>query len=320
MLSRLSGSMALGACCVTAVLAAAPDDQSIRDLVREAGVTPRPALPQDLLNARVGNGAERSTDREYIFAGWTIAARRLDTLHVLAIDRETGAWRHRRYKDDPDGDLSLASGSVLEVHASLHFITLEMHHNPSASATWVLRRDLSRAGAFYGWIKELLPNELMVYEQSELHFAPTHYVEISIYDPFAAQTRQIYPIAGGTAVRRTFVAGVKARWDALGQDWFMAHNHHGDPERFDSSSGRFAVDRSAQSMAFEVQYDDFTGTADGRSAASERTIVSCEGLARAATTRCGESAESAWVAAVPGVDADARLREAAAHPRLVPWK
>lgn len=320
MLSRLPGSLALGALCVTAALAAGPDDQSIRDLVREAGVTPRPALPQDLLNTRVSNGADHSTDRQYIFAGWTTAADRLDTLHVLAIDRKTGAWRQRRYKDEPDGDLSLAGGSVLEVHASPHFVTLEMHHSPSASATWVLHRDLSRAGAFYGWIKELLPNELMVYEQSELHFAPTHYVEISIYDPFAAQTRQIYPIAGGTAVRRAFVAGVKARWDALGQDWFMAHNHHGDPERFDSSSGRFAVNWSAQSMAFEVHYDDFTGTADGRSAASERTIVSCEGLARAATTRCGESAESAWAAAVPGVDADARLREAAVHPRLVAWK
>lgn len=319
MFARLTGAVATGAFCVVAALAAAPDDESIRDLVRDAGVAPRPALPPNLLGTRVSNGADLSSDREYLYAGWTTVSGRFDTLHVLAIDRKTGAWRHRSYKDEPDGDLSLAGGSVLDVRASQHFITLEMHHNPSASATWVLRRDLSRAGAFYGWIKELLPNELMVYEQSEIHFAPTHRVEISIYDPFAARSRQIYPIAGGTAVRQAFVAGVKARWDALGRDWFMEHNHHGNPELFDSSSGRFAVDWPAQSVAFEVHYDDFTGTAGGKSAASERTIVSCEGLARTATVRCGESAESVWEAALPGLDADARLHEAAARPRLVPW-
>jgi hypothetical protein len=320
MFARLAGGTTIGTFCVAVALAAVPDEESIRDLVHRAGVAPSPALPLSLLNTQVSNGADCSTDREYIYAGWTTTSGHFDTLHVLAIDRKTGAWRHHSYKDDPSGALSLAGGSVLEVRASPHFITLEMHHNPSASATWVLRRDLSRAGAFYGWIKELLPNELMVYEQSEIHFAPTHYVEISIYDPFAARTRQIYPVTGGTAVRRAFVARVKARWDALGQDWFMEHNHHGDPERFDSSSGRFAVDWSAQSMAFEVSYDDFTGTADGKSAASERTIVSCEGLAHSATVHCGESAEFAWAAAVPGLDAGGRLHDAAAHPRLVPWK
>lgn len=319
MFARMACAAAVAAVSIAAVLAAPPaDDGAIRDLLREAGVTPRPALPQDLLNSRVGSGADLSTDREYVYAGWTLSSGRFETLHVLAIDRKTGAWKHRIHKDDVNGDLSLAGGSVVGIRTSPGFITLEMHHNPSAGTTWVLRRDLSRAGAFYGWIKELLPNELMVYEQSEIHFAPTHYAEISIYDPFAARSRRIYPIPSGTAVRSAFVAGVRTRWDALGEDWFRMHNHHGDPELFDSSSGRFAVDWNARGMAFQVHYDDFTGT-DGRtSAASEQTIVSCNGLERASTVRCGESADSAWAAVLPGREPEARLREAAAHPRLLP--
>src|SRR5262245_10093284 len=143
MLARLAASAAIGA-LLFAVPAAAPNDRLIADLLRDAEVTPRPALPQDLLNAAVSDGADFSTDREYVYAGWTTASGQFDTLHVVAIERKTGAWKHRSYKDDPDGDLSLAGGSVLAVHASRHFISVEMHHNPSASATWVLRRDLSR--------------------------------------------------------------------------------------------------------------------------------------------------------------------------------
>ena len=311
---------AVAASLVAGGLAAPANDLTIRELIQDAEVVPRPALPESLLNTRVSSGADRSTDRDYIYAGWSLASGRFDTLHVLAFDRRTGAWNHRSYKEAWNGDASLAGGSVLEIRASARFVALDMHHSPSAGTTWVLRRDLSRAGAFYGWIKELLPNELMVYEQSEIHFAPTHYVVISIYDPLSARSTAIYPVAGGSAVRRAFVSGVKARWDALGEDWFRGHNHHGDPERFDSSSGRFAVDWNARGMAFEIRFDDFTGTQGGRSAASERTIVSCDGLARSSTVRCGEALEATWAQALPGADAEARLREAAAHPHLVPWR
>jgi len=312
---------AASALLVVGLVTARSDELAIADLVRDAALTPLPALPPDLLNIRVGNGADASTDRDYVYAGWSLSAGRFDTLHVLAVDRQTGAWKHRGFKEDPNGHTALAGGgSVVDVRTSPHFITLEMHHNPSASTTWVLRRDLARAGAFYGWIKEFLPNELMVYEHSQIHVAPTHYVEISIFDPVAARSRRIYPIEGGTAVRRAFVAGVKARWDSLGEDWFRTHNHHGDPERFDSSAGRFATDWAARGLAFEVSYEDFTGTSGTTSAATARVVVSCDGLDRASTVRCGESAESDWAAALPDRDAAARLREAAAHPRLVPWK
>ena len=293
---------------------------SLRDVLRDADVTPRPPVPTDLLDTPVANGAEMSTDREYVYAGWMLSAGRFDTLHVLAIDRKTGAWRHHAFKENWNSEPPLVAGSIIDVRVVPHFVTLEMHHNPSASTTWVLRRDLSRAGAFYGWIKEILPNELMVYEQSAIHFAPTHALRISIYDPRTAQSRSIYPIPGGTAVRRAFVAGVKARWDALGEDWFRDHNHHGDPELFDSASGHFVVDATAGGLAFEVAYDDFTGTADGRSAASEHTIVSCDGLTQTSTVRCGEALEATWAQALPGRNAQGRLREAAAHPHLVPWK
>src|SRR5262245_32094137 len=131
MFARLAGSAAIGALCVAGVFAEVPDDVPIRDLVREAGIIPRPALPPDLLSTRVGNGANLSNDRDYIYAGWTTASGQFDTLHVLAIDRTTGAWRHRSYRDDPNRDLSLAGGSVLAVRASQRFIALEMHHNPS---------------------------------------------------------------------------------------------------------------------------------------------------------------------------------------------
>ena len=62
---------------------------------------------------------------------------------------------------------------------------------PSAASTLVYKRDLSPVGTFSGWIKALLPNQLMVYQQSQVHFAPTHYVDVSVYDPAAPPRRRI---------------------------------------------------------------------------------------------------------------------------------
>lgn len=315
---RIAGIAAL---VLTAFASLRAGDATIGAVLRETGIALKPDLPASLQHEIVTNGAEMSDDRDFIYAGWSMNGGHFGTLHVLAVDRRTGVWKHRTYKGGDTGDdAALVGGSILDVRASRRFIGLDMHHSPSAGTTWVLRRDLSRAGVFYGWIKEWLPNDLMVYEHSQIHFAPTHALEVAIYDPVAARSSSIYPVAGGSEVRRAFVARVKTRWGALGEDWFRTHNHHGDPERFDSSSGRFVVDWHSRAMAFEVRFEDYTATSDGRSAETERIIATCDGLERQATVRCGEALESAWAERLPGRGAEDLLREAAAQPHLVPWK
>jgi hypothetical protein len=311
----------IAAIVLTAFASLRADDTTIGAVLREAGVVLKPALRATLQNEIVSNGADLSDDRDFIYAGWSMKGGQFDTLHVFAVNRPTGAWTHRTYTSrDGGNDAAFVGGSILEVRASRRFVSLDMHHSPSAGTTWVLRRDLSKAGVFYGWIKEWLPNDLMIYEHSQIHFAPTHSLEVAIYDPVTAQSRSIYPVSVGSEVRRAFVARVKTRWDALGEDWFRTHNHHGDPERFDSSSGQFVVDWQSRALAFEVRFEDFTGTNDGRSAQTERIIATCEGLERATTVRCGETLESAWADRFPGRGAEDLLREAAARPQLVPWK
>jgi hypothetical protein len=44
-----------------------------------------------------------------------------------------------------------------------------------------------------GWELAILPDERIVYHHSQIHFAPTHWLEVSVFDPTTLKEKQIYP-------------------------------------------------------------------------------------------------------------------------------
>ncbi len=299
---------------IAAVVAFA-EAPALRDRLADAHITPSPALPALLADARAPGGADLADDAGYVAAWWDRPDYPFTALHLFAADRRSGRWRHAQF---PAGDLE-PIGATLEVAATPRYLTVAMHLNPSAVSTLVFTRNLARAGSFYGWAKARLPNELIVFEASQVHFAPTHPLEISVYDPAAASARRIYPPAPSQAVRREFIDRVKARWASVGERWFMDHNHHGDAARFDADSGALIVDWPDRSLAFEVTYRDELPDAPALAPISEQVIVACDGLGRASTVACRETRAADWKKRFPGDAGDALLRRAAAQPRLVPW-
>jgi hypothetical protein len=293
----------------------APDPPTIAERLAKASVTPKPPLSKGLQELRLTNTGEIDGDREYALAGWE-EVDRLKTLHVLLVDRRAGTWRQKDFEaDDSTDNPANLGGSVTAMYRSPSFLAIELHQTPSASSTWVLSPKLSKVGAFYGWITTTLPNELMVFRRSAIHFAPTHYVEISVFDPAHGKSVPIYPPRQTDAVRRAFIDQVTARWKALGAVWMNSHNHHGDPQRFDNTLGRTVVDWPHAALAFEVLYDDQTGVKGLQAPLQQRVIVTCDGLAKLDTIACRETAAEAVERAFPGDTDEALLRRAAAAAR-----
>src|SRR5262245_61948310 len=151
----------------------------------------------------------------------------------------------------------LLDAPITDEKRTLRFIHLGFHINPSAERLVVLSRDLKFQKELYGWELATLPDESIVLHNSQIHFAPTHWLEMSIFNPTTLKARQVYPPKPDQPVRRTFIERVSRAYQERGDEWFMRHNHHMDPELFDSRLvGDVVVSASAKTMSFTVRYGD----------------------------------------------------------------
>ena len=182
-----------------------------------------------------------------------------ETLYVDLYRKLQSRWVTRRFGRNGEGGdhQSLFGGSIIGIaKAGDHFL-LNTHVNPSASLTLVVDKDLSYRDTIFGWAVAIFPDGLVAYQHSEVHFAPTHYVEMSVYDPRTKKHWQIYPKKPYQPVRQQQVEKVRAAYQKRGDAWFREHNHHGDPELFDNYlQGEVAANGATHSLAFVIVFDN----------------------------------------------------------------
>ena len=145
----------------------------------------------------------------------------------------------------------LVVGSITWIHSSKDHIYIFGHISPSAGTTLVLSNDLKYQDAFYGWVLAIFDDETVVYYNNQVHFAPTQYVEISIYNPNTKQSQKIHPMKPYQKIRLEHIEKVKEAYNKLG--------NHGnpDPELFDNSlKHNVAINNSTHSLAFVISYDN----------------------------------------------------------------
>jgi hypothetical protein len=168
------------------------------------------------------------------------------------------------------------------------FIHRSEHINPSAETLTILSPDMKVIAQLDGWELVTLPNETVVYHRSQIHFAPTHSLEIAVYDPVRRKDKLIYPLMPIQPVRRAFIEKVAAVYKQRGEAWFREHNHHGDPTKFDSALvGNVTVDTAAKSFSFKVRFGDPENVADPLPF-TEDVKVTCGPLAPADQIQCKE--------------------------------
>jgi hypothetical protein len=179
-------------------------------------------------------------------------------VYIHHLRKDQSKWTHGTldFKTLPD-PYSYRSGSITRIQYSREHIYLFAHWNPSAGATLALSNELEFQYALYGWVLAVFDDETVVYERNQVHFAPTHYAEIYIYDPHTERDRKIYPMKPYQKIRLDHIKKVKAAYDERGEDWFRIHNHHMDPELFNNYlGGEMVVDDSTDSLAFVIVYEN----------------------------------------------------------------
>jgi hypothetical protein len=223
------------------------------------------------------------------------------------------------------------TGSISEISAAGNRLFVSMHLTPSASNTLVLTRDLRIEKELNGWPVKSLEQGMVVFENSQTHFAPTHPTELSAYDLVRNVERKIYPPAKADPVRQDFVNRLREAYVVRGEEWFRTNNHHMNPEKFDSSLGLLEADEKTHAIAFTVWYFNPINDANDPRASEQTVVATCTSMDRIDRISCKERPLDVWAQAV-GMSASAivgergteapvtrdLLRRAAANPALVP--
>jgi hypothetical protein len=325
---------------IAASLAGAPQfvpANTVGELLQANGVQNVQDVPLDVRQMFIGNDGHRfyhavSDKRQFVFAGYLL--RRLPRQGDEPDDRKIHViWADTTAKQLKYGAFSpgRSSGAIMKIIPTKDFVYISTHLSPSAENTFVLTRDLKMQREIYGYPLEVLANGSLVFHNSQVHFAPTHVAELSIYDPALQIERKIYPPAKSDPVRTDFVGRVRAAYARRGQNWFAANNHHMNPEQFDSSAGRLVVDEKARTLAFLVRYDNKINDAGDPLTSHQDVVTTCTSADNVERTVCKERSLDAWVGALKlskqailseSLDLIPRTREllgrAAMNPALVP--
>ena len=176
---------------------------------------------------------------------------------VALLDKDQDKWIQRdiEFKEILLDKPFLRPNSIQKINYSKNYFYIDTHINPSSGYLVILHKDLSFADAIYGWLEAVFTEDSIIYHNSQVHFAPTHYAELSLYNISTKVNQKIYPMKPYQQVRLNHISKVKAAYEKKGQDWFMAHNHHMDAELFNNFiSGDVISNSKTRSFAYVVKY------------------------------------------------------------------
>ncbi|HEU5233358.1 MAG TPA: hypothetical protein VFU50_10885 [Terriglobales bacterium] len=175
-------------------------------------------------------------------------------LHVLRFVRKPKRWMQADLPGS-NGSSGLmpdaaCEGSAVAVHRAGGFLYVGLHLNPSAECTLVLDGKLDFKQILSGWYVAGFQNGKIIYEHSTTHFAATHPLVVSLYDPVGAKDTQLYP-PESDSYRSEFIDQLQ---HIMGVDRCTGENCASDPERFETDLSESASNDRTNSFAFIAQY------------------------------------------------------------------
>lgn len=279
--------LAFIALCSGPVLAAQSpvDPRTVAEILAEHHLDATGRLPADLLDKHMNGHIADEDEQEFVMAFLEDPA--ISTpesyAHVVRFDRKTGIWYHANVS------AALSPGNaIMRLKRAGGFIYVDSHINPSAGMLLVLSPDLKGVQSLFGYSELIFPNGVVVYAHSQTHFAPTHQLGMSVFDPRSGASRQIYPPRPTQPVRSRFIEQVREEYQKRGEAWFREHNHHMDPDRFDSDiRSEVSFDPSTNQISFEVGFGD-PQNANDPLPFSENVMVTCGPVTPVDAIRCSE--------------------------------
>lgn len=208
------------------------------------------------------------------------------TIGVLIYDKTAKRWSSLSVAEHEEGDeAEYGAGDVSEVRATSTFIYIDTHVNPSAGLLIVVSRDGKVRKGLWGWTSIILPDDRVVYHASQVHFAPTHPMELRVYEPGQPTSAALYPIKPWLPVRRTFIEKVTSLTTTLRRSG-AAEDLPESPDQFDSSLvDKPVADKAGRVIAFLVEFGEPSKPSSPR---PERVVVKCDTRSAERTTACTE--------------------------------
>jgi hypothetical protein len=263
--------------------------QTLGELLQSKGIREEGIRPEDLPRQVTGGSELETPESKWLMTyvmDKTNPAMTYGSEYFYAFrqDKKSGRWTAARLtwpalKIDRKSNQIIPrveacrGGAITRIDHAAEFIYIHGHINPSAGCTMVVTRDLKFHDTFYGWTVGELKDGRIVYQHSEVHWAPTHFVELSLYDPIRKAKRAIYPMKPYQSVRMAYMGQVKAVYDACcpktGPNNTVVMpaadcgprfgNHHCNPELFDNYlKGNVVINDGSDALAFTTVFADET--------------------------------------------------------------
>ncbi|MAT99830.1 MAG: hypothetical protein CL608_22035 [Anaerolineaceae bacterium] len=241
-----------------------PTRPTVGDFISEAGIFPT-GLDVDVLEQRVIAFEPLNSERSFLlgyFVDTPEGSELPDELHFLRFDKATQSWWATTLQEPerPVGEACHPSvcyrlGVITDYLETPSFYFVYMHGNPSAGWTAVLTPELELNTVLYGRVRAVFTDGTAVYDESIIHFAPTHYALVNIYNPNTQESRRIFPPEPYQPLWLARQELVAQTYEALGEDWCRENNHHCDPELFNNGiSSDVVVNDETDSLAFVITF------------------------------------------------------------------
>jgi hypothetical protein len=230
-------------------LAQALDEQSV----------PVAGLSTEVLSQNITSFSELETPKHFLIA-YYVAVPGSDLLQpplwVRLYNKQTTRWISQSFSNltTEVGDKveTACMGSVLGMKEIAGLFVLETHINPSAGCSVFLRPQLTVLKTYYGGIEGGFSDGELLLSRSQIHFAPTHPLELDLYDSVHDIIKPIFPLSSDPA-REDFMRDLRDNLSLLD---CREQNLSCDPKRFETGfSVRPVFNNDTHAFAFEAQFE-----------------------------------------------------------------
>jgi hypothetical protein len=232
-------------------------EPTLAEVLATAGLKPAAEAVKDLDHPITSYAALSDPDAYLIAYYWNLPPGRLeDPLRVLNFSRQTEEWKSAQLMlgGEQIGH-SECVGSVLHAHALPTVFLFDTHINPSAGCLLILDRNLAFRNALYGWYLAAVGDTQIVFQRSEVHFAPVHPTELALYDLKTNRETSLFPRKPFQRVRAEYTAKL-GEFYRTHQEWCKENNDPCDAESVDSTlDGEVAISVAQHALAFVISYD-----------------------------------------------------------------
>jgi len=178
-------------------------------------------------------------------------------LFIDRYDRKSKEWKSAALPDASRKSAEiddLCYGSILDIRAAGGRFFLDTHINPSAGCLLVVSPDMKLEASLFGWMLARLGNNLLIYERSQVHFAPVHPAEVAVYDLRTKRDTTIFPPGELTPARQARVAQLREFYKP-NEEWCNKNDDPCDPQSFDSGlQGPVVTSEADFAAAFLISY------------------------------------------------------------------